>query len=130
MSWSPTPACRFTIQRVTQFHDLVLAAMAPAARTPVPLIPAGTSCQPVHTADVAQRLAEIVRAGPAGGLAADLGRPQILDAAELADDAVAAIGTQRPVWPVWIPGGSVPDWGWSSSRCWHAAGRPNVALIP
>jgi uncharacterized protein YbjT (DUF2867 family) len=94
----------FTIQRATQFHDLVLMAMASAARAPVLPVPAGTCCQPVDAADVAQRLAEIVRIGPAGGLAADLGGPQVLDAAELARDVVAAIGVRRPVRLIWIPG--------------------------
>jgi uncharacterized protein YbjT (DUF2867 family) len=94
----------FTIQRATQFHDLMLMAMVSAARAPVLLVPAGTSCQPVDAADVAQRLAEIVRTGPVNGFAADLGGPQILDAAELARDVVAAIGARRPVRPIWIPG--------------------------
>src|SRR6266702_3412955 len=94
----------FTIQRATQFHDLVLVATASAARAPVLLVPSGTSCQPVDAADVARRLAEIVRTGPVNGLAADLGGPQILDAAHLARDVVAAIGARRPVRPIWIPG--------------------------
>jgi len=94
----------FTIQRATQFHDLVLVATASAARAPVLLVPSGTSCQPVDAADVARRLAEIVRTGPVNGLAADLGGPQILDAVHLARDVVAAIGARRPVRPIWIPG--------------------------
>lgn len=82
----------FTIQRATQFHDLVLLAMAYAASAPVLLVPAHTCCQPVDAADVAQRLAGIVRTGP------------VNDAATLARDVVEAIGVRRPVRPLWIPG--------------------------
>jgi uncharacterized protein YbjT (DUF2867 family) len=45
----------FTIQRATQFHDLMLMAMASAARAPVLIVPSGTSCQPVDAGDVAER---------------------------------------------------------------------------
>lgn len=94
----------FTIQRATQFHDLVLMAMASAARMPVLVIPARTGCQPVDVTDVAERLAQIVRSGPVDGFGADLGGPQILDAAELARDVVSALGARRPVRPVRVPG--------------------------
>ncbi len=94
----------FTIQRATQFHDLVLMAMASAARAPVVIVPSGTSCQPVHVADVAERLAQIVRTGPAGGFTADLGGPQILDAADLARDVLSALGKRHPVRSVQFPG--------------------------
>jgi uncharacterized protein YbjT (DUF2867 family) len=94
----------FTIQRATQFHDLVLMAMASAARAPVLLVPSGTSCQPVDVADVAARLAQIVRSGPVNGFDADLGGPQILDAADLARDVLAALGARRPITRVRVPG--------------------------
>jgi uncharacterized protein YbjT (DUF2867 family) len=94
----------FTIQRATQFHDLVLMAMASAARAPVVIVPSGTSCQPVHAGDVAERLAQIVWTGPAGGFSADLGGPQIPDAADLARDVLSALGKRRPVRPVRVPG--------------------------
>jgi uncharacterized protein YbjT (DUF2867 family) len=93
-----------TIQRVTQFHDLVLMAMASAARAPVLIVPSGTSCQPVDAGDVAERLAHIVRTGQAGGFSADLGGPQILDAADLARDVLSALGKRRPVRPFRVPG--------------------------
>ena len=94
----------FTVQRATQFHDLVLMAMASAARAPVLVVPSGTSCQPVDVADVAERLAQIVRSGPVNGFSADLGGPQVLDAADLARQVLAALGRRRPVLPVRIPG--------------------------
>ncbi len=60
----------YTIQRATQFHDLV----------------------------------QIVRSGPVSGFGADLGGPQVLDAADLARDVLSALGIRRPVRPVRIPG--------------------------
>ena len=94
----------FTIQRATQFHDLVLMAIASAARAPILVVPSGTSCQPVDVADVAERLTHIVRSRPVHGFGADLGGPQILDAADLARDVLAALGKRRPVRPARIPG--------------------------
>jgi uncharacterized protein YbjT (DUF2867 family) len=94
----------FTIQRATQFHDLVLTGMAYAARAPVLVVPAGTSCQPVDVRDVAERLARIVRSGPLNGFSADLGGPQVLGAAELARQVLAALWSARAVRPVRIPG--------------------------
>jgi uncharacterized protein YbjT (DUF2867 family) len=94
----------FTIQRATQFHDLVLMALASAGRAPVLIVPSGTCCQPVDVADVAQRLAQIARSGPADGFGPDLGGPQVLDAATLARDVLTATGRRRPVSQVRIPG--------------------------
>lgn len=87
----------YTSQRATQFHDLVLMAMASAARAPVLVVPSGTSGQPVDVADVAERLARIAGSEAAGGYAVDLGGPQVLDAADLARDVLSALGKWRPV---------------------------------
>jgi hypothetical protein len=106
-------------------------AMRSAARAPVLLVLAGTSCQPVDTADVAQRLAEIVRTGPLNGLAADLDGPQVLDASRhTAGDVLAVIGARRSVRPVWIPGRSVPGSGLVIISPRHAARRADMAFIP
>ncbi len=94
----------FTIQRATQFHDLVLMAMASAARAPFLVVPAQTSCQPVDVTDVAERLVQVVGSGPVNGFGADLGGPQILDAADLARDVLAGLGARRPVTRVRVPG--------------------------
>src|SRR5258708_3754791 len=94
----------YTIQRATQFHDLVLMAMASAARAPFLVVPAGTSCQPVDVADVAERLTQIVRSGPVSRFRADLGGPQILDPADLAPDRLPTLRTRPPMRPVRVPG--------------------------
>ena len=119
--------------------------MRSAACAPVLLVLAGTSCQPVDTADVAQRLAEIVRTGPVNGLAADLDGPQVLDASRhTAGDVLAVIGARRPVRPVWIPGRSVPGSRlviisprhargartWRSYPWDHCRAEPGVLLLP
>jgi len=87
-----------------QFHDLVLMGLACAAYAPVMAVPAKTSCQPVDAADVADRLAQIVWSGPADGYGADLGGPQVLDAAELARQVLAAMEVRRPVRRIRLPG--------------------------
>ncbi len=94
----------FTIQRATQFHDLVLMGLACGAYAPVMAVPAETSCQPVDAADVADRLAQIIWSGPADGYGADLGGPQVLDAAELARQVLAAMEVRRSVRRIRLPG--------------------------
>src|SRR5260370_12632551 len=78
--------------------------MASAARATFLVVPTGTSCQPVDVADVAERLTQIVRSGPVSGFGADLGGPQILDAADLARDVLSKLGKRRPMRLVRIPG--------------------------
>jgi len=53
--------------------------------------------------------------------------PQVLYAAVLARDVVAAIGVRRSARPIWVPG-RVPGW-WSSCR-WQAAGHTDVGCFP
>src|SRR6266702_4961608 len=102
--WVTGSGLPFTIQRATQFHDLVLTGLACAAYAPVMVVPAKTSCQPVDAADVADRLAQIVWSGPADGYGADLGGPQVLDATELARQVLAAMEVRRPVRRIRLPG--------------------------
>jgi uncharacterized protein YbjT (DUF2867 family) len=68
----------WTIQRATQFHDLVDRFLA----LPVFAKTAHLRFQPVATDDVSVRLAELVAAGP-GGHAADFGGPEILSIDDL-----------------------------------------------
>lgn len=65
-------------------------------------VPAETSCQSV-AADVADRLAQIARSGSADGYSADLGGPQVLDAAELARQVLAAMEVRRSVRRIRLP---------------------------
>jgi uncharacterized protein YbjT (DUF2867 family) len=68
----------WTIQRATQFHDLVdrFLALSVFAKTP------HLRFQPVATEDVSARLADLVAAGPSGHVA-DFGGPEILSIDDL-----------------------------------------------
>jgi uncharacterized protein YbjT (DUF2867 family) len=93
----------WTIQRATQFHDLLDMLFTRLARLPVLPVLAGTAFQPVDVRDVAERLAALSGAAPAGRVP-DLGGPQVLPMAELARTWLAARGIRRPVLPVRLPG--------------------------
>jgi uncharacterized protein YbjT (DUF2867 family) len=93
----------WTIQRTTQFHDLILLACTALARLPVMLVPAGISFQPLDVAEVAERLAGLA-AGPAAGRVPDMAGPQVRSSAELARSYLRAAGRRRGVLPVWLPG--------------------------
>ncbi|MFN2495333.1 MAG: SDR family oxidoreductase [Pseudonocardiaceae bacterium] len=93
----------WTIQRATQFHDLIFLLLAAAARLPVMVLPAGVRVQPVDAGEVATRLVELAGMPPAGR-AADLGGPQIRTFRELALTYLRASGKRRLLLPVRLPG--------------------------
>jgi uncharacterized protein YbjT (DUF2867 family) len=93
----------WTIQRTTQFHDLILLACTALARLPVMPVPAGISFQPLDVAEVAERLAGLA-AAPAAGRVPDMAGPQVRSAAELARSYLRAAGKRRGVLPVRLPG--------------------------
>lgn len=93
----------WTVLRATQFHDLVHAVLAGAARLPVMPLPAGTRVQPVSAGEVAGRLVELAAAAPAGRVP-DFGGPQIRTVRELADTYLRVTGRRRRVLPVRVPG--------------------------
>ena len=94
----------WTVQRATQFHDLLAQIFGYGARLPVLPVLARTPFQPVDVDDVAVRLADLAATGPAGR-APDLGGPQVAPMAEFAREWLAARGMRRVVAPVWLPGG-------------------------
>lgn len=85
----------WTIQRITQFHELVdqLLRLPAAVRTP------NLSFQPIAAADAAIRLADLVDAGPRGR-ADDIGGPEVLSMRELADQRREIIGQRTRLLPV------------------------------
>jgi uncharacterized protein YbjT (DUF2867 family) len=94
----------WTVLRATQFHDLLSGVFGVLGRAPVLPVLAGASFQPVDVRDVADRLAALAVAAPAGR-APDLGGPQVRTMADLARSWLAATARRRAVLPVWLPGG-------------------------
>jgi len=92
-----------TIQRTTQFHDLVLRTVSGAAKLPVLPVPAGVSVQPVDSGEVADRLAALA-AGPPAGRVPDLGGPEVRELAGLAGAYLRATRRKRRVVPVRLMG--------------------------
>jgi uncharacterized protein YbjT (DUF2867 family) len=67
----------YSIQRATQFHELIDGYLTKARRWPVLPLPLSAKVQPVAAAEVAARCADVAAAEPRGH-AADFGGPQIL----------------------------------------------------
>ncbi|GLW73110.1 nucleotide-diphosphate-sugar epimerase [Kitasatospora phosalacinea] len=95
----------WTVLRATQFHDLVARVLDGLSKAPVLLVPRGVSFQPVDVREVAERVAQLVEAGPAGR-ADDFGGPQVRPVEALAADFLAARGRRRPVLRAPLPGGT------------------------
>lgn len=91
-----------TIQRSTQFHQLLQQGFHAVRFLPVMPVPASTDMQPIDAAEVADRLIELGRSGPAGR-APDIGGPRIEPVADLARSYLSATGRRRPIVPVVIP---------------------------
>ncbi|MFK4803274.1 SDR family oxidoreductase [Streptomyces sp. MPA0124] len=86
----------WTVLRATQFHDLVVRVLGALAGLPVVVLPAHASDQPVEAAEVADRLAELARGGPAGRVA-DMGGPEVRTVESLARAYLGATGRRRAV---------------------------------
>ncbi|MFD3734358.1 SDR family oxidoreductase [Streptomyces sp. NPDC058632] len=86
----------WTVLRTTQFHDLVLTFLQGLSRAPVMLLPARVKDQPIEVSEVADRLAELARGGPAGRVA-DMGGPEVRTFESLARSYLEAAGRRRAV---------------------------------
>ena len=92
-----------TIQRFTQFHQLVWIRVTSLARYPVVLVPKETRFQVIDPTAAAEALVTAVERGPSGRLA-DLGGSTAYGARDLARSVVTAVGMRRPVLAVNFPG--------------------------
>jgi uncharacterized protein YbjT (DUF2867 family) len=96
---SPIPS---TIQRATQFHDLVARIFGMQRRLPV-LVAPDFRVQPIDVRDVAARLADLAAAPPLGR-AEDLGGPAVREFRELADAWRSARDSRQRIVPLRVPG--------------------------
>ena len=87
----------YTIQRATQFHDLVERVFAAQRYLPVVIAPKMMMMQPIAVEDVAARLTELVGEPPVKGRAPDIGGPERLSVPELAHIWKRAKGSRRPI---------------------------------
>ncbi|MFH0516886.1 SDR family oxidoreductase [Streptomyces sp. M41] len=93
----------WTVLRATQFHDLLVQLFQNVSKLPVMPVPAGVRDQPVEVAEVADRLAELALAAPAGRVE-DIGGPEVRTLDSLARAYLAATCRRRRVV-------KVPLWG-------------------
>ena len=93
----------YTTLRAAQFHDLILTVAEAMAKLPVVLVPKGIRFQPVDSGEVAERLAEVALASPAG-LVPDMAGPRIYETAELMREYLAARRLNRRIVPFPVPG--------------------------
>ncbi|WP_046731950.1 SDR family oxidoreductase [Streptomyces humi] len=95
----------WTVLRTTQFHDLLVTLFEGLAKAPVLAVPRGVPDQPIEVAEVADRLAELAGAGPAGRVA-DMGGPEVRSLESLARAYLKASGRRRAVVGVPLFGGA------------------------
>ena len=93
----------YTLLRATQFHDLIVKLFTVQRRLPVLLAPRTMSVHPIDVRDVAEHLAALAAAPPAGRVP-DIGGPQVRALTDLARAYLRIRGRKRPVLPVPIPG--------------------------
>ena len=93
----------WTIQRATQFHDLLAGIFGALARSPILPVMSATSFQPVDVREVAERLIPLAT-NDAAGRVPDLGGPEVRPMADLARAWLSSTGKRRAVLPVRVPG--------------------------
>lgn len=93
----------WTTLRATQFHDLTLTTIQQLAKMPVVPVLSGVRFQPVDTAAVAARLAELALGSPAG-LVPDVAGPHVYSMTELVRGYLRASHRRRPIMPIRVPG--------------------------
>lgn len=92
----------YTIQRTTQWFQLLDAFLTLAAKSPVVPVPS-LPFQPLDAAEAAARLADLA-AGEPLSRAEDMGGPDLLDAGDIARAYLRASGKRRVLLPFRVPG--------------------------
>jgi uncharacterized protein YbjT (DUF2867 family) len=93
----------WSILRATQFHTLIDSLLRRADRLPLLLLPTDLRFQPIDVGEAAERMAEVVAAGPACHLP-DIGGPEVLTLGALAREWMQARGRQRRIMYLPKPG--------------------------
>lgn len=113
----------FTIIRVTQFHGFVNEVLEAQRRLPVTVV-LPVSAQTVHMPEVAERLADLVEAGPSGRVA-DFGGPEQLTLRDYARQWQQARGVRRPIWSLHLPGATMRAFAAGH----HMSGLPGAGTV-
>jgi uncharacterized protein YbjT (DUF2867 family) len=95
-----------TINRVTQFHDLVETSFSAQRYSPALFALKGVRFQPIDTRDVAKHLVSLIDGGPAGRVD-DIGGPAVLGHDDLGRIYLNAQGSRRRVISLPLPGGII-----------------------
>ncbi len=95
----------YTILRATQFHGFLRMFAELSRRLPV-ILSLDVPDQPIAVEEVAQRLVELVDAGPSGRVA-DVGGPEQLRLRDAIDQLQRAEGTHKPVWTLPLVGRTI-----------------------
>jgi uncharacterized protein YbjT (DUF2867 family) len=98
-----TSGCPVTVQRYTQFHELVWYMLGRLTRLPVVPVPNNTRVQTLDSGAAADALLNAAEK-PAAGRITDLGGPTIYEVADLARSVAAALSRRRPMVRVNYPG--------------------------
>jgi uncharacterized protein YbjT (DUF2867 family) len=94
----------WTNLRATQFYDgFILVMVRAMSKMPIVPLPAGTRFQPVDADEVADALVELALDAPAGQ-APDIAGPKIYDSESLLRSYLVAIGKNRPILKIKMPG--------------------------
>ena len=94
---------RWTIQRASQFHDLIAGMSRVLSYSPVFPVLTATDFQPIDVRDVSEQLTELA-GGPARQRVPDIGGPEVRSMRELATAWLAAASKRRAVLAIPAPG--------------------------
>ncbi len=101
-----------TIQRATQFHTLLYGLLS----KPISGLPFGASFQPIDVGEVADRLVELVAAGPSGR-AEDVGGPEVLHIDDLLEQYAEVLGTRPRCFTLPAAGKTLQAFGKGIQTC-------------
>lgn len=100
-----TSGLPYTITRATQFHDFVAFLLGLVCKPPIATVPKGVVFQSIDTSEVATALGRHIDEGTTGRTP-DLIGPEILGVEVMARSYMTAVGKERPLVAVPLPGRS------------------------